>query len=253
MGSVNARFLLRERAKAGLRGALGRLDLGLVRGPFDRQVVRAASWLELREVLDVGANIGQYASALFTAGFAGRIVSCEPLSEASAELGRRAARNPRWEAVRTAVGAAEGTLEINVSANSYSSSVLAVNETHLAADATSRVVATETVPVTTVDALVDQHRLDPAAALLKIDTQGYESDVLDGAKATLSRFAAVQLEMSFVPLYEGQALFDELNRRVTAEGFVLFTMSPGLSDAHTGRLLQSDVLYVAADRMPPAR
>ena len=246
---MDNRFLLREHAKAAVRRTLGRFDLGLVRSPFDRQVVRAADWLGLSDVLDVGANIGQYASALLTGGFAGRITSCEPLSAAHAELAKRAAGNPKWRVVHTAVGSAPGTTTINVSANSYSSSIRTVNDTHLAADASSRIVATESVPLTTVDALVSEYVPEPGRTLLKIDTQGYESDVLDGAKETLAGFAAVQLEMSFVPLYDGQALFPALDERLVGEGFRLFTMAPGLSDARTGRLLQSDVLYVAADRL----
>jgi FkbM family methyltransferase len=242
--------LLREYAKAGVRRTLGRYDLGLVRSPFDAQVVRAAGWLALTDVLDIGANIGQYASALLAGGFDGRITSCEPLSEAFDELARRALHKPQWRAVRTAVGAEPGSVTINVSENSYSSSVRTVNATHLEADASSRVVATETVRLTTVDALVAQYGIEPSTSLLKVDTQGFESDVLDGAKETLRRFAAVQLEMSFVPLYDGQALFPALDERLTAEGFRLFTMSPGLSDTRTGRLLQSDALYVAADRLP---
>lgn len=250
---VNTRFLLKEYAKSSVRAALRRYDLGLIRSPFDSQVVRAAKWLQVADVLDIGANIGQYASVLVASGFGGTVTSCEPLADAYAELAKRAARHSSWRAVNTAVGAQEGTTTINVSANSYSSSILAVNEVHIAADSTSRSIGTQTVPLTTVDGLLAKYGIDASAALLKIDTQGYEASVLDGASEALSRFAAVQLELSFVPLYAGQALFDTLNERMVSVGFRLFTIAPGLADTLTGRLLQADALYVASDRMPDKR
>lgn len=247
---MEANYLLREYVKSSVRSALRRFDLGLVRSPFDAQVARAATWLQIVDVLDVGANIGQYAGSLIASGFRGRVTSCEPLPDAYAELSKRAARHRSWRTINTAVGAQQGITRINVSANSYSSSILEVNDTHLAADATSRQIGTQTVPLTTVDLLMAKHGIEASSALLKIDTQGYETSVLDGAAESLGRFAAVQLEMSFVPLYEGQALLNTLAARMSAAGFTLFTIAPGISDATTGRLLQADALYVAADRLP---
>jgi FkbM family methyltransferase len=240
----------REYAKLALRGVLYRRHLDLVSDPYPARVAATLRHLGATAVLDVGANIGQYASALRASGYRGAIVSCEPLSDAFAHLRRRAANDPAWEAVRTAVGAEPGSAQINVSANSYSSSLLTMTEAHTSAAPGSQTVASETVPVTTVAALVAERGIDPERTLLKIDTQGYEAPVLDGAGALLGRLAAVSLELSFVPLYEGQQLFDDLVARLRAAGYLLYGLDGGFGDRRTGRMLQCDGLFVRADRVP---
>lgn len=177
---------LREHAKITLRTVLYKRNLDLVRGPYAARVASAFTWLGIDTVLDVGANIGQYGSALRASGFDGRVVSCEPLSQAFAQLSRRAKSDPRWTALQTAVGDCSGVLEINVSANSYSSSILPMADAHLEAAPGSHFIGTEKVPVTTVADLVLDQRVTPARALLKVDTQGYEGPVLDGAGTLLA-------------------------------------------------------------------
>jgi FkbM family methyltransferase len=216
------------------------------------RVATALAWLGTDTVLDVGANIGQYGAALRASGFGGRIVSCEPLPDAFAHLSRRAERDARWTALRTAVGDDTGLLEINVSANSFSSSPLPITSAHLDAAPGSRFVSTEKVPLTTVANLVAEHGVDPARAFLKIDTQGYEGPVLDGADELLADFAAVQLELSFVALYDGQLLFAALIERLFEAGFAVYCLEAGFADPRTGRMLQCDGLFVRNDLLPDA-
>jgi FkbM family methyltransferase len=241
---------LREYAKLALRSALHKRNLDLVRDPYPRRVATALGWLGIDTVLDIGANIGQYGSALRAGGFTGRIISCEPLPDAFAHLARRSGSDERWTALNTAAGDAPGTLEINVSANSYSSSLLPMTAAHLDAAPGSQFIGTEKAMVTTVADIVAEQRVDPARTLLKVDTQGYEGPVLDGAGAVLDRLAAVQLELSFVPLYDGQQLYDELVGRLGAAGFQLYALDPGFGDPRTGRMLQCDGLFVRAELLP---
>lgn len=234
-----------ERLKLGLRRGLLRADLDIGRDPFVHRVARTLAARELDTVLDVGANVGQYAALLRAAGFGGRIVSAEPLPGAGARLRARAGSDPAWTCVEVAVGASTGRVTVNVSANSYSSSVLPLTAAHLDAAPDSRCVGTVSVDLTTVAALVADHSITPESTLLKVDTQGFEGAVLDGAGELLSRFAAVQLELSHVELYAGQQLAPELTERLAGHGLVPWTFDPGIS-ATDGRLLQSDVLFVRA-------
>ena len=234
----------REQLKVAVRSTLHKRNLDLVRHPFPVRIATALRHLGIDTVIDVGANVGQYGASLRASGYRGRIVSFEPLSDAYARLARRCAPDPGWTASREAVGAEPGQLEINISANSYSSSLLPMTSAHTGAAPGSEYVGTEQVPVTTLDAVVSAHDIDPAGTWLKIDTQGYEAPVLDGAGERLGEFAAVQLELSFVPLYDGQALFDELVGRLTAAGFTLFGLDAGFSDPRTGRTLQCDGVFV---------
>ena len=82
-----------------------------------------------------------------------------------------------------------------------------------------------------------------ATVSLKIDTQGFESEVLAGADGLVSEFGAVQLELSLVELYAGQALFDDLYALMGRHGLRLHIIDPGFSDA-TGRMSQCDGLCV---------
>ena len=240
----------REYAKIALRSSLHKHNLDLVRSPYPVRVATGLRYLGVDTVLDIGANIGQYGSALRSSGFTGRMISCEPLADAFGHLSRRAAGDPSWAVLNTAVGDELGTIEINVSANSFSSSVLGMTDAHRDAAPGSEFVRAETVPVTTVATLVESQRVDPAHTLLKIDTQGYESAVLDGAGTLLGSFAAVQLELSFVPLYAGQQLFDELTSRLAGAGFGIYALDAGFADPRTGRMLQCDGLFVRNELLP---
>jgi FkbM family methyltransferase len=242
----------REAAKIAVRSALHKRNLDLVRNPFPVRVASALAFLRIDTVLDVGANVGQYGAALRAGGYRDRLVSCEPLPDAYAALAHRSASDGRWTTVATAVGAEPGTLTINVSANSYSSSLLPMTEAHLGAAPGSRFVTTHEVPVTTVEVLASDYAIDPARTLLKVDTQGYEAPVLDGAGALLAGFCAVQLEMSLVPLYAGQQLADALTARLAGLGFALYVLEGGFGDERTGRMLQYDALFVRVDRLPTA-
>lgn len=235
----------RETAKLVLRRALQRADLEIGRDSYASRVVRTLRSQGIDTVIDVGANVGQYALLTRTAGFEGRIISCEPLSGAYAELRSRSDRDPSWTALNLAVGDAPGTTTINVSENSFSSSIRDMTSTHVDAAPGSAYVATEEVTVTTVAELVERHGVDPARTLLKVDTQGFEEEVLRGAGDLVGRFKAVQLELSFVELYAGQRLHDELVGDLAAAGYRIQQLDPGFSDPD-GRLLQVDGLFVLA-------
>jgi FkbM family methyltransferase len=196
-------------------------------------------------ILDVGANVGQYGFELRREiGYTGRIVSFEPMRSSHEALCRAAARDPRWEvARRAAIGAVEGNVTLNISSNLVSSSVLPMLSTHAAVAPASRYVDTEVVPVTTLDAIAPEYLRPDSVTFLKIDTQGYESEVLDGAARTLEHVLGLQLELSIVPLYGGQKLMPELLSRVSALGFDLWGANCAFADSSSGRTLQIDATF----------
>jgi FkbM family methyltransferase len=194
-------------------------------------------------VLDVGANAGQFGLKLRGHGYRGRIVSFEPLEEPRRQLIETAAEDGLWEvAERAAIGDRDGEVEIHVSANSYSSSALDVLDTHLRTAPDSRYVGIERVPLRRLDGLDPPYLRPDSIALLKIDTQGYEDRVLDGAAGILPRIAGIQLELSLLPLYAGQKLLPEMLERLRSLGFALWGAWPALADTDTGRLLQVDAI-----------
>jgi FkbM family methyltransferase len=199
-------------------------------------------------VLDVGANTGQFGRELRKhIGYSGRIVSFEPTEAAHRKLVANAKGDPNWViAERCAIGATEGVIDINVSANSVSSSVLPMLDSHVTAAPDSNYTAVEKVPLHALDSLAPRWLRESRCTLLKIDTQGFESEVLKGAKQTLSHVQGLQLELSLVPLYSGQVLLPELMDRITALGFELWASCPAFCDALSGRLLQVDATFFRA-------
>lgn len=216
---------------------------------YSSPMIRLAMLLEgirTKTVIDIGANEGQFATDLRAAGYRGRIVSVEPLAAAHAALAKTAARDGQWTvADRCAVGAAAGKATLHVAGNSVSSSLRAMTAAHLDAAAESQYIATEEVRVVTLADLIDRHAGAPdPAVFVKIDVQGHEGDVLDGASGRLDTIGGVQLELSLVELYAGQALMPAQIEFLAMHGLALWSLDRGFMDGKTGRLLQCDGTFV---------
>lgn len=189
-------------------------------------------------VIDVGANQGQFAAHVRSMGFKGEILSFEPGLAAHRLLARHAAMDPMWHVRQCALGAEPGTLQLNVAHNSVSSSLYNVADQHVASAPASATKSVENVSVSRLD--------DETAELtgdfwLKIDTQGYELQVLLGAEQSLKRTKILQLEVSLIHLYDGQPDWLDLMSFIKARGFTTVDVLPGFRSP-TGDLLQCDVL-----------
>ncbi|NES25389.1 MAG: FkbM family methyltransferase [Symploca sp. SIO3E6] len=199
---------------------------------------------EIDLVLDVGANIGQFAENLLAMGYQGQVVSFEPLSDAYQQLQEASKSNPNWQvAERCAIGERNGETEINISQNSQSSSILPILQTHIDAASKSVYVDSEKVKISTLSDMAVNYVKQSQATLLKIDTQGYEDQVLQGAQEIIPQIKGIYLELSLVPLYEGQLLFEEMLTKIKGMGFSLYHLSPGFGDYQTGRLLQVNGVF----------
>lgn len=209
------------------------------------QLLSALNHVQVDVVFDIGANIGQFAQELRSVGFSGEIISFEPLSSAHAVLSRAAQSDAKWKIhQRTAVGNQDGEIEINIAGNSVSSSVLPMLDAHSSAAVGSAYVASECVPLTCLDTIAPTYLSAHARPFIKIDTQGFESQVLDGAADTLKRAQGVLLELSLLPLYEGQPLWLEMIQRMADQGFTLWAVQQGFTDPRTGRSLQVDGIFL---------
>jgi FkbM family methyltransferase len=206
------------------------------------------STLGIDVVVDVGANAGQYGELLRELGFQGRIVSLEPVPDALAELQRRAAADGRWTALAVAASDVEGELEINVTTDSRSSSILARNE-RFADRPGWAPLETRRVAARRLESLAPELLGPTERAHLKLDVQGYERQVLDGAGEALARFDALELELNLDPLYEGQAQFVDLLPLLGDHGFRPVSLEPILLDDR-GCLVELDGLFVREAALP---
>jgi len=211
----------------------------------DAQLVAVLEYFRITVVLDVGANVGQYAQRLRRHGYRGRIVSFEPLADAHADLVRRAASDPLWEVgPRMALGEREGEVELEVSAESDMSSVLPQTPLLRRVSPSSAVAHRETVPMRRLDRVAPEWLRPDDRPLLKIDTQGYEARVLDGAGGLIERLAGVQLELSLVPIYRGEVDFRTMLARLDGLGFAPVLFLPGYFERKLGRQLQIDGVFM---------
>ena len=215
--------------------------------PHPSETKRLATMLASRGVtvvFDVGANVGQFGKELRLAGYTGRIVSFEPLSDAHARLVNTAKGDRNWiVAPQMAIGDSDGSVEINVAGDSVSSSVLEMLDVHVEAAPDSAYVSRERVIVRKLDTVAGEYLDEGDILFVKADVQGCETQVLEGARELFPRIVGLHLELSLVPCYRGQVGFDRVMEALTSAGFSLWLLSPGTVDEHTGRQLQVDTVF----------
>jgi len=199
---------------------------------FVEHLKRLFAMYKIDCVVDVGANVGQYAALLRErVGYEGLILSFEPVVAIFNELSRKSAADVQWRVFNIALGAARGTATINVTKAPSRNSLLQprtdVVSKFWSEDAVHH---TEEIRIETVDDILTAEGIDPGSSqiYLKMDTQGYDLDVLRGATRTIAKIAALQTEASVRPIYHGMPTYEEMLRFTGAAGFEmsgLFTVS----------------------------
>lgn len=195
----------------------------------------------ITRVLDVGANVGQYARSLRSDGYVGDIVSFEPNPSAAAALVQTAAGDARWHIEPVALGSTAGSLRLHVTVDSLSTSLLAPNAEYGYGfmDEVQEEVEVEVKLLDDINTSVSG-----SATLLKLDVQGFELEVLRGAERTLQSVAAVECELSLVPLYHGQALIEDVVAHLRHAGLHPVCLVRGFTDPKTHEVVQVDGLFV---------
>ncbi len=198
---------------------------------------------KINSILDVGANIGSYGKTMRKLGFTGRIVSVEPLSEVFQSLKRTARNDPNWETYNFALGDKDETSTINIAANKDSSSILEMLPKHINSAPQATYIGKENISIKKLDSIFHTLFDNDARVFLKIDTQGFEKQVLDGALLSLPKISGIQIEMSLVPLYKNALLYKEIIQYLETLGFKLQSLENGFANMNTGELLQVDGLF----------
>lgn len=241
----------REAIKKLIRRCFHRVGLDLRRyrpeATESHRLIRLLRETGIDLVLDVGANHGGFATKVRDGGYQGGLISFEPLAGAHQALQALKIDDPHWViAPRMALGETEGQTVLHVAGNSSSSSLLPMLDAHQSAAPTSAYIAEEVVPLRRLDAVIPG--LAPyskdARIFLKIDTQGYERQVLEGSRGLMPQIRVLQLELSLIPLYRGQWLLDDFLPYMKGIGFSLWSLSEVFVDPSTGRLLQVDGVFV---------
>lgn len=189
-------------------------------------------------VLDVGASRGQF--ALFSLeNFPGADIICfEPQPGPAGDL--RRVLGDRVELIGSALGPERGMANMNISAQDDSSSLLAIGERQVVEFPGTESDHTIEVPVTTLDDALRRPVERPC--LLKVDVQGFELDVLRGGLEVLREVDVALIECSFVELYQGQALAEEVVSFMQDAGFRLAGVHE-IANSADGSAIQGDFLF----------
>jgi FkbM family methyltransferase len=202
----------------------------------------------IKTIIDVGANEGQYAEGLIAHGFNGKIYSFEPISSVYEKMKRRSQKKKeQWITINKGLGNIEAELPINVTANFASSSLYQVGEKSLAAEPATRITHQEKISITTLDSWFPKEFSFEDEVMLKLDVQGFELEALKGAVTNLKRIKIVQAELSFTEVYKNAPQYLEVITFLQNHEFELFTFLPVFIDANSGRMLQADGLFVRTE------
>jgi FkbM family methyltransferase len=230
-----------------LNSLLHRFDFEVTRyNKGTNNVLRRSAILKNHNVnliIDVGANTGFFGNEIRRSGYMGEIISFEPLGDAFEKLKETSNSDTSWKVYNYALGAENSTQQINISANSHSSSILEILDTHTQAEVTASYIGKQEIQIKTLDSVFNDISGKTNEIFLKIDTQGFELNVLKGATSSLSYIKTIQLEMSLLPLYEGQPLYNEIMDFLHSHNYRLIDVEPGFADSKTGTLFQFDGIF----------
>jgi FkbM family methyltransferase len=202
--------------------------------------------LQINCVLDVGAHVGQYGRFLRNIGYHGHIVSFEPILANFTRLEQRCRADAKWTPRHLALGDRDGVLPINVAQVTQFSSFLSPNRYSLERfGGFSEVVRVEPVEMTRLEGIFDActAALGEARVFLKLDTQGYDLKILEGAGSCLNRVLALQSELSLKPIYEGMTGYTAALSSLSRMGFDVTGMFPVLRDEQM-RIVELDTVLV---------
>ncbi len=195
---------------------------------LDSHLPQVLSRYNIDLVLDVGANIGRFGEKLRNEGYRSEIHSFEPVSR-TFEMLKKASRNDgAWFVHKLAMGDAPGRQSINITASSDFTSFLEPNTFGKEQYKELDVAQTETVEVDTIDDFLASHveRAADRRIFLKMDTQGYDLKVFEGARRSLPHIVCMLSELSLVPIYSGMPHYLDVLGHYEDHGFAVTGIFP---------------------------
>lgn len=195
-------------------------------------------------ILDIGASSGYWAGSIRANNYKHRIISFEPQDRAYNEMANEANSDPNWDVIKVALGDNDEIASFYLSTHAESSSLSQMLQSHKEAFAASQNINEKIqVSVRKLDTLLPNLLRNEVNIFAKIDVQGFEQKVLNGANESLKKIKMLQLELSFKKLYADDVLFHEIYQYMNNMGFHLIHISPGFKNEQTDELLQVDAIF----------
>jgi FkbM family methyltransferase len=195
-------------------------------------------------IIDVGANEGQFGKELRYYGYKDGILSFEPQRLANQKLKNFTSKDKNWTVFEPiALGDKNRDTQINISKNSVSSSILNIKDEHIKNAPDSKIIDTQIVQEKKLDDLFEDLKILDKNIFLKIDTQGYEYQVLKGSEKVLDQIEGILVELSLIELYKEQKNWLEIYNLVCKNNFELWSIDRGFTNKKNGRTLQIDMCF----------
>lgn len=215
-----------NKGKKLVKNILNKFGYDIVSIYYRKTLIDFLNYFRINVVYDVGANIGQFATTLRELGYQGKIISFEPLLSSFQYLKTKADKDPLWQALNFGIGNDNCDTIINLSADSDFSSLLNPLPRLTERFKESMPVAKKQIQIKKLDSIFRNFYKDGSRNFLKVDTQGYEKEVIHGGINSLIFFYGIQLELPAFPLYEGQSSFSEMLNLLDDNGFQLVIVNP---------------------------
>lgn len=215
-------------------------DIIRYKSPHKELVLR----YDIGTVLDIGANTGQYAASFFAECPNVKIISFEPVKSCFEEMTKKlSSHGTNFQAFSFALGSKNEDTFINRSSFTPSSSLLPVSKALKDNYPKSVESSKEKITVKRLDDVFPTLNISKNL-LIKIDVQGFEDQVIAGGTSTISKAKVVIVETSFVALYEGQSMFDDIYRRMKNLGFSYYGDRERHYSKDGSKLLYEDSIFV---------
>jgi len=203
-------------------------------------------------VFDIGANYGQYASMLrHKLGFKGFIISFGPLPDAAAALRKKSARDPNWIIEELAVSRSDGKRSFNIMSDSQFSSLSTPRHDEVDLfrykNSVKKAVLVKTETLATAYHRLEQ-RFHFKAPFLKMDTQGFDVEIVSHARSIVRNFVGLQSELAIKKLYQDAVDFRQAISIYEKCGFEMSAFIPN-NFGHFPRLVETDCIMVRSDLM----
>lgn len=238
----------RKKLKQYISNVLGKFDYRLVQDweienlPMVNKIKTIFDFFDIKIVIDVGANNGQFRNFLrHRVGFAGRIESYEPIPEICEKLQDLSKSDGDWVIHPYALGAEEGSLEFNVMASTVFSSFRSpiCGENFRESNVLSKKIL---VPVRTLDSEFSDRNI-LRHAYLKLDTQGYDLEVLRGGQKCMRLIQSLQSEISIQKIYDNIPDYQEAISYIESIGFSISDLFLVTHDSRF-RAIEFDCIFV---------
>lgn len=222
--------------------------------PFPRQwVCGYLEWSHIKRllqiysincVLDVGANHGQFAENLRRIGYWGRICSFEPISHEFERMARHFSHDRNWRGFPIALGNKNGEQILHVpTASTAMSSFLKPKDA-------SWQLAEISVPIRKLDDIFEEtiSGIQQPNVMLKIDTQGYDLEVVKGGANCIARVTCLQSEVAITPIYDGAPTYLHVLAEYEKLGFQLAGFAEASRQEASASLVEANCLLVRRER-----